>query len=262
MATVASQLKNGVLKLTLNRPEVHNAMDLAMIAELTRAFKQPETNLEIRMVHLSGKGKSFCSGADLHYMKSMASFNLEKNQADSINLFEMFEAVLKCSVPVIAYLHGSVMGGGMGLAAACDYVAAEEGTKFCFSEVKLGLVPAVISPFVFRKMENFLAREMMLTARLFESEEAKRGHLVQFVGDRSSCKKQLNYLSRQILKAGPEAVRETKRLLNFVSENSSWSDVKEKATRVIAERRVSPEGQEGIGAFFEKRKPQWRQENL
>ena len=246
--------------MCLGRPEVHNAMNSEMIGELTKAFKRPMSEKGIRVVHLSGEGKSFCAGADLHYMKSMAGFSLEENRADSVLLFEMFEAVQKCPVPVVAHLHGSVMGGASGLAAACDYVAAESGTKFCFSEVKLGLVPAVISPFVLKKMEGALARELMLTARLFESEEAQRGHLVQFVGSGDSCKEHLDHLIKRVLKAGPEAVRETKKLLNFVEEGSSWNDVKQETTKVIAERRVSPEGQEGISAFFEKRAPKWQQE--
>ncbi|MCB0386093.1 MAG: enoyl-CoA hydratase/isomerase family protein [Bdellovibrionales bacterium] len=261
MAGIETTVENGVLRVFLNRPDVHNAMNAEMIAELSRIFKGPEKDDSIRVVHLSGNGKSFCAGADLNYMKSMAGFDLKENQEDAENLFEMFAAVRNCPVPVLARIHGSVMGGASGLAAACDYVTAEPGTKFCFSEVKLGLVPAVISPFVLAKMEASLARELMLTARLFEAEEARQGSLVQFVGSREECEGRLAEITKRILAAGPQAVRETKKLLNKVAESKSLGEVKSVTTKVIAERRVSSEGQEGITAFFEKRSPQWQQVN-
>ncbi|MCB0366027.1 MAG: enoyl-CoA hydratase/isomerase family protein [Bdellovibrionaceae bacterium] len=258
MSGVEIKNQNGVLSVCLNRPDVHNAMDAEMIADLTAAFAQPHSDQSIRVVRLFGNGRSFCAGADLKYMKSMAGFDLKENQADAEKLFDMFEAVRNCPVPVLARLHGSVMGGASGLAAACDHVAAEPGTKFCFSEVKLGIAPAVISPFVMEKMNPALARELMMTARLFESEEALSGGLIQFVGSREECEEQLDKVTERILAAGPEAVRVTKDLLNKVSEANSWSELKSLTTKVIAERRVSAEGQEGIGAFFEKRPPSWQ----
>lgn len=258
MTTIETKLANGVMEVLLHRPDCHNAMSQEMIKELTEVFSRPDKDKSIRAVRLSGHGNSFCSGADLNYMKSMAGFSFEENRQDAGRLFDMFAAVRHCAVPVLTHVFGNVMGGASGLAAASDFVVAESTTRFCFSEVKLGLVPAVISPFILARMESGLARELMLTGRLFDADEALAGKLVHFVGDRSACLARLTTFEKDLLSAGHEAVRETKRLLNRVSESLSWLESRSETTRVIAERRVSAEGQEGIKAFFDKRQPAWR----
>lgn len=257
MAHISIKEHAGVLKIRLDRPDRHNAFHPQMIAELTEAFRTAAQREEVRVVVLSGEGKSFCSGADLAWMKSMADYTLEENREDSHKLFDMFEAARLCPVPVIGQIHGNVMGGATGLVAICDIAAAEESTRFGFTEVRLGLAPAVISPFVLRKLAPAAAREWMLTGRLFSAQEAKEAGLVQFVGTSEEVDQYVRKTINRFLQCGPEAVRETKKLISFVEENQ-WSSMKEKTASVIAERRVSEEGQEGLRAFFEKSNPSWK----
>ncbi len=255
MKTLLVSEQNDVLTVTLNRPELHNAFNPEMIAELVHTFKSVSKN--VRAVLLKAEGKNFCAGADLNWMKSMAALSLAENKKDSEKLFEMFEAISCCPVPVIGRIHGNVFGGGLGLVAVCDIVACVRDTKFCFSEAKLGLVPAVISAFVCKKSQPALTRQMMLTAQVFDEQKSCEMGLVQFVGSDEEVD---DYLQSQIdfvLMNGPEAVTSTKQLLEFVSQNS-WSEIKNETTRIIAERRVSDEGQSGMKAFFEKRKPSWK----
>jgi methylglutaconyl-CoA hydratase len=191
-------------------------------------------------------------------MKSMAEFTLEQNRQDSEQLHEMFWAIYNCPYPVVGRLHGHVMGGAVGLAALCDVAAAVEGTQFCFSEVRLGLAPAVISPFVLEKMSASYGRRYMLTGEVFGAAEAKASGLVQFVGDELAVDAFLDDLLKVMAANGSEAVRATKGLLRAITEIPEWEKRRELTTQVIAERRVSAEGQEGLRAFFEKRSPSWK----
>lgn len=255
MKMLAVTTENQTLKVTLNRPDLHNAFNTDMISEISTVFKNiPE---DIRAVLLRGEGKSFCAGADLNWMKSMASYSLEENKKDSEKLFEMFESIYRCPVPVVGRIHGSIFGGGLGLVAVCDIVACVKEAKFCFSEAKLGLVPAVISAFVLKKAQPNLARQMMLTAQIFHDEKAVDMGLVQFVGSEEEVDDYVQSQIDFIMTNGPEAVRDTKHLLEYVSTHS-WNEIKKEATKVISERRVSEEGQEGMRSFFEKRKPSWK----
>lgn len=258
MNKVEIKKSNQILHIILNRPQVHNALDVEMIEALREAFALPSTDLSIRAVLVTGKGKSFCAGADLEYMRSMVDFSLSDNISDAAGLFSMFESGLRCPVPVVVKVQGKVMGGAIGLVAIADYSIAESGTQFCFSEVRLGLVPAVISPFVLRKMKNPLAREWMLTGQFFSADQALTGDLIQFVGTSEEGSIQVERMIELITSAGPEAVRETKSLITQLEVCNDWREIKDLTTRVIAERRVSEEGQEGIRAFFEKRSPKWK----
>ncbi len=246
--------KNGsVLEIVLNRPDKRNSFNPEMIQELTKAF----SNIgDARVVLLRGEGTSFCTGADLEWMKSVKNFTLEENRKDSETLYKMFEALKRCPVPVIGQVHGHVMGGALGLLALCDIAAAEKETKFCFSEVKLGLVPAVISPFVLSKMPIGRARRWMLTGEIFGATEASQDGLVNFVGSMDEVNKFVSEILDLYKKLGPQAVKDTKYLLTNLS---SWTEEKsfKETTRVIAERRVSDEGQEGLASFLEKRSPSW-----
>lgn len=246
-----------VVAITLNRPEVRNAFHPTMIAELTSAFLELSGRSDVAAVYLKGEGKSFCSGADLGYMQSMASFTLEENEKDSQDLFEMFGSIRSCPHPVVAKLHGHVMGGALGLAAVCDVSAAVEGTQFCFSEVKLGLVPAVISPFVLEKMHSAHARRLMLTAEVFDVALARESGLVDFAGSADEVDQFLEKSLSALKNNGPEAVRATKRLIREVMARADWKERKAMTTKLIAERRVSQEGQEGLKGFLEKRRPSW-----
>ncbi len=256
MSTIKVKEESGILNITLNRPEIHNAFNPEMIMELTKVFSDQNFSIKSRAVVLRGEGESFCAGADLNWMKSMMKYNFEENVADAQRLFTMFEVMRNCPVPVIGEIHGNVFGGGLGLVAICDIVAAEEKTKFCFSEAKLGLVPSVISPFVTRKMAPHTVRELFLTAEVFDTDKAMSSGLIHFKGSASKCEKFVQEKISSMQKCGKGALITTKKLLNDL-ENLSPQETKTETTTVISRRRVSEEGQEGLKAFLEKRKPSW-----
>lgn len=256
MKFVKTELKGDQFAIILNRPEKRNAFQPEMISEITQAFKMAAQEKRAKYVYLSGEGKSFCSGADLDWMKSMKAYSLEKNIADSNELFEMFQAGFDLDLPVIGKVHGHVMGGALGLVSICDIVAAELQTLFCFSEVKWGLVPAVISPFVIRKIKKSRADQFMLSAKVFSSDEALDSGLVHFVGDEPSINKFLAEQIELLSQAAPTALRETKKLLKKI-EGFDPGNFKAVTTQVIAERRVSDEGQRGLQFFLDKQKPSW-----
>lgn len=242
--------------LSLNRADLHNAFNAEMIAELTSCFKRVGQQESVRALVLQGKGKSFCAGADLQWMKSMVNYDFEENRQDSLALFDMFKALAECPVPTLAKAHGHVFGGGLGLLAACDFVAAEKNTKFCFSEVKLGLVPAVISPFVSDRCSPSQVKEWMLTAKIFKTDEAEKGGLVNFSGTPEEVDQYVDQQLQAISTNGKEAVAATKKLLQAI-RRADLKERRELTAEVIAERRVSAEGQEGLKSFLEKRRPNW-----
>lgn len=244
-----------IREIRLNRPELHNAFNAAMISELTEAFR--DVGADTRAVRFSGNGKSFCAGADLAWMKSMVDYDFAQNEKDALQLFDLFAAIRECPVPVVTYAHGNVFGGGLGLLACSDIVAVESATKFCFSEAKLGLAPAVISPFVMQKAAENFAREWMLTAKVFGADEAKTGGLVNFAGPQTDGQNYLQETLAQIVGNGNEAVRATKKLIGEI-KTLNWEQRRRETARVIAERRVSEEGQEGLRGFLEKRSPRWK----
>ncbi len=246
-----------VAYVKLHRPEVRNAFNPGMIAEITQTFHELEKRKDLRAIALLGEGKSFCAGADLVWMKSMVNFDFDQNRGDSLKLFAMFEAIAQCTLPVVGLVHGAAFGGALGLLACCDYVIAEEGTQFCFSEVKLGIAPAVISSFVLRKTTPGHVRHLMLSGAAFGAQEAYATGLIHLLTPAGAGHTALQAQLHKYHECGPEAVRETKKLLNEL-QDLSWSQQKERTTKVIAERRVSDEGQEGLKAFLEKRDPNWR----
>ncbi len=256
MESVQIEKSNFCLNVTLNRPEIHNAFEPKMIKRLTDVFRSATTDKSIRCVLLKGNGKSFCAGADIEWMKSMVNFDLNQNIKDSTDLFEMFDAIRSCAAPVIARAQGNIMGGGLGLLAACDLVGAYKESRFCFSEVKLGLVPSVISSFVLRKASPAQARELMLTGEIFDCEKSMDLGLVHFSAEPEEVDDFIQSKIDFICGNGPEAVRETKRILNFYTDHDQAA-IKKETIKTIAERRVSSEGQEGLKSFLEKRKPNW-----
>lgn len=246
-----------VAYVKLNRPDVRNAFNPDMIAEITQAFTSLEERKDLRAVVLQGEGKSFCAGADLNWMKEMVNFSFDENREDSLKLFAMFEAIAKCTLPVVSLVHGAAFGGALGLVAVCDEVIAEEGTQFCFSEVKLGIAPAVISAFVNRKAVAGKVRPLMLSGVVFNVHTAQQAGLVTEVvgaGEGHTAVQKVLHVYKQ---CGPEAVRETKKLLNDLGE-MNWLQQRDRTTALIAERRASLEGQEGLKSFLEKREPAWR----
>ncbi len=249
--------KNDILTISLNRPEVHNAMNEEMIKELTNVFYTIKINSSLRCVILRGKGKSFCAGADLNYMKSIAKFGFDENEKDGQKLSALFESIYRCPIPTLAVAHGVAFGGANGLLAACDIVIAEENTKFAFSEVKLGIAPATISPFVIKKIGEFGAKELMLTGKRFSGKEAEKWHLINYALPINLLEEKINSIIKEFQTAAPEAVKATKHLIYETVNSNNWKTLTNYTAKLIAKLRASTEGQEGMKAFFEKRKPKW-----
>lgn len=257
MEKVRSIDHKNVLEIRLHRPEVKNAFDPEMIAELTRVFKEAAHRKELRLVRLTAEGSAFCAGADLRWMKESIDYGKEKNEEDARRLFALFEAAASLPMPLMATVQGAAYGGAMGLIAACDVVVAGEKTKFCFSEVKLGIAPAVISGFVLRKAVTGLAAPAMMSGRPFSARRALEMGLVHSIVEESTLEEKAEELARDFLIAGPEAVRATKTLIQEFLPTIP-AEFRELSIRTIAERRVSAEGQEGLKSFLEKREPSWR----
>jgi len=234
-----------VLRVTLARPESRNAFDAALIAELSEAFVDVGT---ARAVVLSGDGPSFCAGADVEWMRASVDLDRDANVADATALRRMLEAIDACPTPVVAVVHGHALGGGVGLVAVSDIAIADPGTVFAFSEVKLGIIPAVISPFALAKIGVGNARRYFVTGERFDGDTALRIGLVsELAGDLDGA---VERVVGELLSAGPLAARWAKRLVRERPEGPETA-------RWIAERRTSDEGQEGLRAFLEKRRPGW-----
>ena len=255
--TLITTKKDDVVTVTLNRPEVHNAMNQALLRELTECFTQLAKDSSITMVILTGNGKSFCAGADLAWMKSMVNFSKEENIQDSRLLLELYETIYSFPKPVIGRINGAAFGGGLGLLAVCDITIAIPELKFSFSEVKLGIIPAVISTFVAPRMTPADMRRFFITGERFDSQRAKEIGLLDFVVPADTFDDAVNSQVEQVRSSGPYAVKEIKHLLECLKE-MDVNSYKEFTVEKIAELRVSPEGQEGITAFLEKRKPNWK----
>jgi methylglutaconyl-CoA hydratase len=249
--------KNRIVSVILNRPEMRNAFDAKMISDLTNVFIHLSQRNDISAIVLKGEGKTFSAGADLGYMKEMAKFSVSENEEDAAKLDRMFETIRDCRHPLIGRLHGHAMGGALGLASVCDIAAAVDGTQFAFSEVRIGLAPAVISPYVLDKMSISYARRYMLSGEVFGVDEAFESGLIQFHGTESEVDSFVTKLSDTFNANGPEAVRSTKKLLRDLDMTPGWNEKRGLTTKVIAARRVSDEGQEGLRAFLEKRAPSW-----
>lgn len=252
--SVIVEQNNHSTTIFLNRPEKHNAFNAEMIAELTAAVKFASSNEENRFMLIRGNGKSFSAGADLNYMKSMAQFSEQENKDDSKQLFDLFQAIYDSPIPTICYVHGASFGGSNGLIAACDYAIAHESTKYSFSEVKLGLLPATISPFVIEKIGNQSALDLFLTGRRFTSQEAKETRLINQIVTDETAEESITAYCRHFKSAAPQAVKACKELIRNLQ---TATDKRDYTADLIAKARVSTEGQEGITAFFEKRKPNW-----
>ena len=256
--TIKVQLGESMAWVNLARPEVRNALNPELISELTEAFDWLNNRDDIRVIILKGNGKCFCAGADLEYMKDMARYSYPQNLADAERLSKLFQTIYFCNKAVIMDVHGACIGGANGIIAAADIVIAEKETKFAFSEVRLGITPATISPFVVSKIGNTVAKELMLTGRRFTSEEAKDFRLVNVVVDESEMIDTERQYIDHFLHASPDAIAECKNLLRMVSgTDDRYSPIFMQTSVAIANQRISKSGQEGMSAFFEKRKPSW-----
>lgn len=245
-----------VARITFARPEVHNAFNAAMIAELARAFDRAKADASVRVVVLTGEGKSFCAGADINWMREIIDYSYEQNLSESLLLAETLYKLYSIPKPTVAMVNGTAIGGGNGFLSACDIAVAAEEAQFGLSEVKIGLVPAAISPFVIRKIGESRAREYFLTGKRFPARKAEEIGLVNQVVPREKLEETVEDLVGLLLTSGPEALANCKELIFQVSR-MSLEEVKEFTARMIANLRISEEGQEGMASFLEKRKPKW-----
>lgn len=252
------QIQNagGVARITLNRPEVRNAFDDQLIERLTRAARETAKDTATRVVVLQGTGTVFCAGADLNWMSRMVTYSHEQNSLDASRLALMFHALNTMPQPVVVRIHGAALGGGAGLAAVGDIAVAEENAVFGFTEVKLGIVPAVISPYVVAKIGNSAARELFLTGARFPAARAKEIGLVHYVTRADAIDSRIDSIVRELLTSGPTAMALSKELIRRVAYEMP-DDVIGLTSEAIARQRISPEGQEGMRAFLEKRTPSW-----
>jgi methylglutaconyl-CoA hydratase len=248
---------NGVARAWLNRPELHNAFNETMIAELTSAFASLDADPAVRVVILGGRGKSFCAGGDLNWMKRMAGYTFEQNFADAQALANMLHVLNTLNKPTIARVHGSAFAGGMGLVAACDMAIAADGVEFCLSEARLGLSPATISPYVVAAMGERQARRYFLTAERFSAKEAHRIGFVHEVALAEELDTKIGELLRHLLANGPHAVAACKDLVRAVARAKIDRDLIDDTATRIATIRATDEGREGVRSFLEKRKPAW-----
>jgi methylglutaconyl-CoA hydratase len=249
--------ENAVLSVTLNRPDVHNAFNDELIAEAIEVFGGIAATTNLRAVVLRSGGANFCAGADLNWMSRMVSYTREENIRDSSQLAKMYALINECPIPVVGRIQGAAIGGGVGLVAVCDIAIATRASKFGLSEVKLGILPAVISPYVIEKIGASHARALFLTGERFDAERALRIGLVhRVVEDEAALDTAIGETLAQLATSGPEAVKACKKLIAFVSTNELAENIPY-TIEAIAERRVSEEGQAGMQAFLKKGKPPW-----
>jgi len=249
--------RNGIARVTLNRPELRNAFDDALIAELRKAFEEIGTDKSVRVMVLAGNGPAFCAGADLNWMKRMAGYSYEQNLADAQGLAGMLSTLDRLPKPTIARVHGPAFAGGTGLVAACDIAVGTPEAKFCFSEAKLGLAPSTIGPHVMRAIGERAARRYFLTAEVFDAAEAQRIGLLSAMVSSAELDPFIEKLTNDLLAGGPEAHGKIKQLIRSIANRPLDDALVAQTAKSIAEVRVSPEGREGIASFLEKRKPSW-----
>lgn len=257
-ATLDLQRQGPVARLYLNRAEVRNAFNDAVIAELTAAFRALGEDDGVRAIVLGGHGKAFCAGADLNWMRAMADYDWERNRADAQALADMLFAVYSCPKPVVGRLHGDCYAGGVGLAAVCDVLVAAEGMHFCLSEARLGLLPATIVPYVIRALGEQASRRYFTTAERFSAAQA---HALGFVHEcvaPEALDAKVDEIVAALVANGPAAVAACKRLVQDLAGQPLTPALREDTARRIADIRASAEGKEGVQAFLHKREPAWR----
>jgi methylglutaconyl-CoA hydratase len=247
-----------VARVFLNRPDVRNAFNDAVIGELTQAFRTLGADTSLRAIVLGGHGKVFCAGADLNWMRAMADYSWEQNRADAQALADMLWTVHSCPLPVVGRLQGDCYAGGMGLAAACDVLVAAEGLHFCLSEARLGLLPATIGPYVLRALGEQAARRYFVTAERFSAAEAQRLGFVHELCTPEQLDARVDAIVQVLVDNGPAAVRACKKLVQDVAGQPITAALREDTARRIADIRASAEGREGVQAFLQKRSPSWR----
>jgi len=247
-----------VAEVWLNRPELRNAFNEAMVEELTRCFRALAREPDLRAIVLAGRGKAFCAGADLSWMRAMADYTWAQNHADASALAEMLHTLWSCPLPLVGRIQGDCYAGGLGLAAVCDVVVAAEPAQFCLSEVRLGLLPATISPYVVRALGDKATRRYALTAERFAAAQAQALGLVQACVAPEALDATVADIVQALVANGPAAVRACKQLLRDVTGRPLDAALRDDTARRIADVRASEEGREGVRAFLAKREPDWR----
>lgn len=258
MYTTLEVLRNGpVATIWLNRPEIHNAFNVTLIADLKAACRSLDTDDTVRVVVLAGRGKSFCAGADLNWMQAAGEASIEENKTDARRLASMLRTLAELSKPTIARVHGPAFGGGLGLAAACDLCVAATNAVFTASEVRLGIIAATISPYVLRAIGERQAYRYLLTAERITAAQAYAIGLAHEVVDLDQIDAKIQELTYALLQGGPKALAASKALIRTVANQPVDERLVDETARRIAELRATPEGQEGLAAFLEKRPPAW-----
>jgi len=261
MGTNSSLIHNkrsGVSTITLNRPDKHNAFDDELIANLTELLQLIDKDKQVRAVILNANGRNFCAGADLNWMKRMAEFSKEENITDARKLAKLLQTMCALTKPIIALVQGRVLGGGLGLIACCDMVVAAKTSQFCFSEVKLGLIPATIAPYIIRSIGFSAARRYFISAEMFDATAAKNiGLIHELVSESELALAGSNFVDT-IMKNGPDAISASKKMINHLMTIDE--SIVEYTAVLLSETRSGHEGQDGVRAFLEKRKPQWVQD--
>lgn len=254
---IITSVSSAIATITLNRPEVHNAFDDELIQQLTSILIKINHDAAVRVVVLTAHGKSFCAGADLNWMQKIANYSRNENLQDAMSLARLMQTLNELSKPTIALVQGAAYGGGVGLVACCDIAIASHDATFCFSEVKIGLVPAVISPYVIKAIGERAARRYFLTAEKFTADEAYQLGLVHTVVDTNQLSTFSDKIAKTLIANSPQAISTTKQLIATVSKQNFGPALITATAECIADIRVSPEGQEGLKSFLEKRPPRW-----
>lgn len=257
MITLDIQRKGAVARVFLNRPDVRNAFNDGVIAELTAAFRELGQDASLRAIVLGGHGKAFCAGADLSWMKAMAGYSWEQNRDDAQALADMLWAIYSCPLPVVGRIHGDCYAGGVGLASVCDVLVAAEGVHFCLSEAKLGLLPATIGPYVIKAMGEQAARRWFVTAERFSATRAAAFGFVHEVVGADQLDARVDEIVAALVANGPQAVKACKRLVQDLVSRPIDDALRADTARRIADIRASDEGREGVRSFLEKRSPAW-----
>ena len=254
---ITTEIDNGVGTLWLNRSQVHNAFNEDMILEIIDQLEALALDPACLVLIIRGKGPSFCAGADLNWMKAALHYTYEKNLDESLNLSKCFYLIYTFPKPTIAIVHGAAIGGANGLISACDFVLAQADAVFSLSEVKIGIIPACISPYVIKRIGEFPSRALMLSGKRFKGNYAEKIGLANFSGDDHEVEAELKELLGQLLTSGPHAMAQCKQLVNNVANHWTLEEAFTNTAKMIARIRGSEEGQEGMNAFLQKRKPKW-----
>jgi len=255
-STIELDHDGAIARLWLNRPEQHNALAAELVAELTSTLHELALDATVRVVVLGGRGPSFCAGADIALMKAAAHASFDDNLAEAERLAMLFSTLADLPKPVIARLHGNVLGGGVGLTCACDIAVSADDARFGLTEVRLGILPAIISPYVIRRLGDRSARELMLTGERIDAAAALQYRLVHHVASAADLDAKVEDRIKALMAGAPHAQARVKSLLRLWPE-ATWEEYRSGLPRVLAETRAGEEAKEGLGAFFEKRKPTW-----